>query len=315
MSSVAAFLKEALDLYLIDPDWGFELLSRAEDDLRGQEHFDRDLAQKRKAIRHAFLQSDENTKEAMKERLLALKGEDMKVTLGPPERTAIPVPANQPPPDDWFIEHVHEVIDVVKDPNKPGFWEDWLKQLSREQILSLRDMPEWLSFFEVPYYDVEELAGPNVDLYLARKFIDWIDRSAGKIKEDGSITFRDAIPKRLQEYMYEAHWCNLHGLDAACSVLCGAILEEALRIKLKELHVDAVDGKSVDKATLGSVIEEAAKPERLVLSPQAATHARSVMAVRNNTVHIDKKPSKIDKKIAFTLTLELLDTLFTPESK
>jgi hypothetical protein len=145
--------------------------------------------------------------------------------------------------------------------------------------------------------------------------LDWLDVSSGKIEADNPISFRNSIPEHLEAYIFEANWCNLHGLDAACASLCGGILEEALRMKLRERKVNVGD-----RETLGSVIEVASGNDpRLpvpLLTPRATEHARQVMRLRNLTAHgssefIEK--SELDRMTPLNLTIELLETLFAPE--
>jgi hypothetical protein len=327
---ITAFLRDAIDCYMSDPDVACAHLYSAQDELRIEKGGKVLSAEKK-----AETISSKKARRGLKARLLELDSSSIRNVDKPDtERTDPAHPAfrgEEAPRNFWaerqeaYFEHLLDVVAWKEREERKRHASDapdgevevsrgWvLENWSREEILSVDKCSDWEQIERE--YELASRGEPDFELYLLRKHLDWLDSSVGKIESDGPISFRSAIPGHLKLYLYEANWCNLYGLDAASSSLCGAILEEALRMKLNE------KGKNVDRdATLGKVIEVASTPDSRfplpLLLPRARDHARDVMRLRNLTAH--GRPefaerSELDRKASLCLTIELLETLFAPE--
>jgi hypothetical protein len=272
----------------------------------------------------------ERTEEALRTRLLAKDAPKPQGsnTLDVKREIAVPASIENPQVYWEYIRkqqrqaHLNYLLDVLvwkenQDRKRAGEVEATRQEVfefwGEDEIASVEECIDWCEIANE--YELVLRSEPDFELFLLRKHLDWLDSSAGKIEADGPISFRNSIPEHLKLYIYEANWCNLHGFEAACASLCGAVLEEALRIKLRERNISVEDG-----ATLGTVIEKASSTDpRLVLPlliPRALDHARVVMRLRNLTAHGSREfnqRSEIDRKASLHLTIELLETLFVPE--
>ena len=104
--------------------------------------------------------------------------------------------------------------------------------------------------------------------------------------------------------MQEAYRCDLYGLEAACAALCGAILEEAIRLKLNR---DRFTG-------LGEAIR-AAEDAALLTAP-AIEAAEEINRLRIGAAHGKRSFAKSEeyrRKYVLSGTREILDTLFASE--
>ncbi|HMD76717.1 MAG TPA: hypothetical protein VKG86_05025 [Terracidiphilus sp.] len=321
---ITAFLREAIDCYESDPGATWEALDSVQTQLRavreGGAFADEESASKT---------SMERTGEALKAMLLerdAPKPEKID-TFEAKREMAVPASIENP---QVYLEYVRKklkqahfdyLLDVLVWKENQDRKHEGKVDATRQEVLEFWGEDEILSIEEcIDWYEIAkeyELAlrtEPDFEMYLLRKHLDWLDSSAGKIEADGPISFRNSIPEHLKLYIYEANWCNLHGFDAACASLCGAVLEEALRMKLRERNIGVED-----HATLGTVIEIASNDPHLLLPlliPRARDHAREVMRLRNLTAHGSREfteRSELDRKASLHLTIELLETLFTPE--
>jgi hypothetical protein len=315
-----SFLKAAIASYESDPEAAWNGIYASASDARGgrtKEELQKDKSLKRDAGRHA--------RKALRKRLLEqtisqTRDEQAQVSA---RGDSIQRSTSESYLERWaeeqsdaFIQKVVRVMNLELSTHSdaeleqvgPITREELLARFGKENVLALQNDPGWQR--KEREHDLQSM---SIQTHLARRFADWLDLSAGKIEEDGAISFRNAIPEHLRHYMYEAHWCNLHGLDGASTALCGSILEEALREKLKETgrHAESL-------TTLGSAIEAAGSagigaPH---LTGEAKEWARTVMTLRNSAVHHapDFAKSEIDKKIAFSLTSKLLETLYPAEN-
>jgi hypothetical protein len=171
-------------------------------------------------------------------------------------------------------------------------------------LLALTQMPK--------YQDIEakhkfaELARTNFHVFFAREFLEWLDVTVAQVESLQEIEFRKSIPEHLRRFLGEAYRCYLYGLDAACAALCGAILQEAIRVKLN------VEGfQNLDQA-----INAACKGDLPLLTEKAEKAAREVKGLRNLASHGNREfaeSQEYRRKYPLSLTREVLDTLFAEE--
>jgi hypothetical protein len=175
--------------------------------------------------------------------------------------------------------------------------------ITREQLYGLQRDPEWQK--KEAEYAFEVDSQPNLQVILAREFSEWLDVAVAKIEQIGEISYRDTLPAHLKRYVHQAYRCDLYGFDAACTALCGSILQEAIRFKLG----------SQGFAGLREAIDEAEKSG--ALTPKAVDAAEEIMRLRNLAAHGKQKftDSPEDRrKSSLPLTREILDTLFVVET-
>jgi hypothetical protein len=198
---------------------------------------------------------------------------------------------------------------------------DLFDELGEEEILAAGDCSDWFQIERE--YDLFLRERPDYEVYLLQKYLDWIDLSVGKIENDAPLKCRGLLPDHIKDFLFVANWCNLHGLDAACAVMSGAVLEQAIRAKYEErreeLRKSGINVERIDSgATLGTVIEMAARADKdlPVLSSTAADKARRVMDIRNDAAHGNSRffsrPEDVRIRV-LALTTALLETLYYSE--
>jgi hypothetical protein len=316
-SGFTKFIRQAIDCYESDPGVAWFHLQNAQDHIENEKG-SVTLKDEKKAAKSSM----KRTRGALKARLLEMDATNTAVpkTLGARQKNVSP-----PSIEDRkkYLDHIKErqrnaqfdhLLDVLvwfenrtrKSNVEAGATrQDVFELWGEDEILSIEECSDWKDTEKE--YELAMRREPDFELYLLRKHLDWLDSSAGKIQADGPIPFCSSIPDHLKRYMYEANWCNLHGFDAACAALCGAILEEGIRV---QLGVESFK-------SLSSAIEAASPPNSCLLTPMAVEAADKVLELRNLAAHGDQgfaRRTEDQKKSSFSLTRELLDTIFPTES-
>jgi hypothetical protein len=306
---ISAYLREAIDCYVSDPGVAWLQLGMAQRQIAEKE------AEAAKAEETANMLSLEETKKAFKDRLLELDelpeqsvGQPAVLTYEISDASARTYASLLEQQATANFEYLLDVLTWKENQDRARTdpeisREQVLEFWGRDKVLSVKECSDWEQIERE--YELARMAEPDFELYLVRRHLDWAEQSSGKVEEDGPVIFRDSIPDHLKLYMYEARWCELLGFDAASASLCGAVLEEALRIKMNVVKFGSL-GKAIEKASAEGL-----------LTHVAAESAREVMRLRNFTVHGQKefvgKPEEA-KKASFPITRKLLDTIFASES-
>lgn len=171
--------------------------------------------------------------------------------------------------------------------------------ITDEELGQIREIGKWAEIHS--RFKSKQLSKPNLHIFFAREFISWVDLAVAQVENLGDVKFRDAIPTHLRDFLGEAYRCYLYGLDAACASLCGAILQEAIHIKLPNRNFGG----------LGEAIMAA--EQECLLSQQAINAANEVKRLRNNAAHGSIRfiqSQQHERKYVLSLTREVLDTLF-----
>ncbi len=326
-SDLTKFVRQAIDCYESDPGVAWVHLENAQDQLivekdRHAKHEEkmaakRSLKRTRKELREMLLEK-KGTPLPRQSDLVAANHEDVTPTLEKHKQEAWKRIKERM--QKQHFEHILNVITWYENRErglnsgelitKEEIIKDWGGEA---EVLSLEECSDWPEIDR--QYELALRREPSFETYLLMKHLDWLDLSAGKINADGPIPFQNSIPDHLRSYIYEARWCSLYEYDAVCAVLCGAILEEAIRIKLTEAKVIITN-----ETTFENLIDAASTTDSgllaPLLSPNAKRHATDVRLLRNSAVHESSAfatKSEIHRKSSLCLTIELLDTLFTPE--
>ena len=177
--------------------------------------------------------------------------------------------------------------------------------ISDDNLLALTQVPK--------YQDIEarhkfaELAKTNFHVFFAREFLEWLDPAVAQVENLQDIEFRRSIPEHLRRFLAEAYRCYLYGLDAACAALCGAILQEAIRIKLNVVGFSGLD----------EAISDASDGDLPLLTDKAEKAAREVKRLRDLASHGNRQfveSEEYRRKYVLSATREILDTLFAKET-
>jgi len=324
-SGLISFVRQAIDCYECDPDAAWTNLDNAENQIASEKNH-RAIREEMKAAKSSM----KKTGKALRDRLLeldAIHSEKVSPFIDKQETIVVPIRERVQISPKQRMErirqgHVQRLLDVLvwrenQDRKSKGeasvTRQEVLESMNEDEILSVEECSDWEEIERE--YELAARGEPNFELYLLRRHLNWLDSSVNKIEMDGPIRFRGHIPDYLKRYLYEAKWCDLHGFDAACATLCGAILEEALRSKLRELGVHVGKGE-----TVGSVIEIASTPSSKILLPLLADRAKNraleVMRLRNLTAHgrpYFTENLELNKIDSLGNTIELLETLFEAE--
>jgi hypothetical protein len=73
---------------------------------------------------------------------------------------------------------------------------------------------------------------PDLGLQFAKEFALNLDKLVWRVEGLDRLNDEEILDTNLRELLREAHRCFLHGFDYASAILCGAILEQALRTAL-----------------------------------------------------------------------------------
>jgi hypothetical protein len=314
-SGLTEFVRQAIDCYESDSDVAWFHLENAQTQLAAEKG-----ARTQNEERKAAKSSMKRTRGAMKARLLEpdLPPSEKVDTLAArleelPPSAKVSIAAyweyTRKQRQQAHLEHLLDVIVWKQNQGRKNDGEagatrkDILASWSEDEILSIEECVDWKEIERE--YELALRREPDFELFLLRRQLDWIDSSAGKIEEDGPILFRSLIPDHLKRYMFEARWCDLRGLDAACASLCGAVLQEAIRIKMNRTGFSGLD-EAIGAAT-----------EVGLFTPRAEQAAEEVKELRNLAAHgnqefIEKPEDR--KKNPLALTGKLLDTIFATES-
>ncbi len=150
----------------------------------------------------------------------------------------------------------------------------------------------------------EELRLPALHRALLRRFLRNLDQMVERVEALEVLPLRwEKVPIHLQILVSNAHESSFLGQEVATAVLCGAVLEEALRVRL---------GQDQFKE-LGAGIKRAAEIGLLSDPSPALRAAREIQARRNEAIHDPKrylaKPHMAKEAILFSARY-VLATLF-----
>jgi hypothetical protein len=251
-------------------------------------------------IEKALRASRKRTAQTVEKRILDIFGESINVQNQPSGGRFSEDPAAWDPItwDEYYQELAGELKAAIIAKCGPEFAESF-SSLSDEVLASVGEEPPFSEIWAK--YKFSQLAKTNVQVFLARRFAQWVDGAAAQIETLEDVEFRRSMPEHLRKYLGEAYRCYLLGLDAACAALCGAILQEALRLKL---GVDRFGG-------LGKAIEAATRDG--LLTHSASKAADEVRKIRNDAAHGNHKYAirrEHERKYVLSVTREVLDTIF-----
>ncbi len=258
---------------------------------------------------NALKRSQKRTRQAVKKRILEIFGE---LNL-PTDRTAGGVPAaSRKAPAETWEEYQDERAEEFKEALATD-WEITREELDRllakdgisnENLLAIGELPKYKEIWAK--HKFAELARTNFHIFFAREFADWLDCAVAQVENLQEVEFRKSIPEHLRRFLGEAYRCYLYGLDAACAALCGAILQEAIRVKL---NVQGFTG-------LDEAIRDASEGDLPLLTEKAEMAAREVKSLRDLASHGNREfaeSQEYRRKCALPATREVLDTLFAKE--
>ncbi len=123
----------------------------------------------------------------------------------------------------------------------------------------------------------------SLDRYYSNEVVDKLPellRRASRLSPL-QVNTNNALASDLERYFSEAHQCYLYGFPVACAVLCRAILEASLRMKLRGKFPDLADR-----------IEEA--HAQGMLSQERRVWAYEVKDAGNNAIHQYERFAKGD---------------------
>lgn len=122
---------------------------------------------------------------------------------------------------------------------------------------------------------IAELREPKLHRFLLRKFISRLDQMVDDLERLEVLPVNwEFVPSQLQTLLTEAHESWLLGQDVSTAVLCGAALEESLKLILGRDKFWKLSG-GIDLSV----------PRFLCDPSPALTAARMVCAARNDAVH------------------------------
>lgn len=337
--SLTAFVREAIDCYIGDPNTAWLHIQSATDQIaleKGVHALAEDSqaekisrAKTADALKSRFL---EKGSPARKESSVSL-ATDRQPTRAPnnpqdmykraSERLARVVYQHNLATLTWYINQNRSAwLEGFPDTSQEVAERDVEEQFDKETISECERFSDWNQIERS--YEIAKRSEPYIETYLLRKYLDWLDISVGKLEADEPISCGNLLPDHIKDYLFVASWCNAYGLDAACAVMCGAISEQAIRAKYEKRCAELAErGIPIERighrATFGTVIELASRTDKdlPVLSETAARKAREVDKLRSQAAHGD--PSFFERaedvrKSPLALTTELLETLFSFES-
>ena len=332
---LTSFVREAIGCYLADPEAAWIGLEHARSEINARK-CPEDLEEDRKAEQ----KSTKSTAKALRKRLLealprvSTDGNNAERTSHDTPISGTPTPLSykdlQEKLEKAHIAHILDVLTLKINQEREDWIEtfpnlsrsvsrgDLLGEMREEEILAFGDCSDWIQIERE--YDLFLRKQPDYEAYLLRKQLDWIERTAGKIENDTPLECRGRLPKHIRDFLFVANWCNLHGLDAACAVMSGAVLQQAIQEKYderrRELQRFGIHSERVNEgATLGTVIEQASRADKdaPVLSATVAEKARCIMEIRNDAAHGNTKffeRPEDERKGVLALTMEILETLY-----
>lgn len=114
----------------------------------------------------------------------------------------------------------------------------------------------------------------SLDRYFSNEVVDKLPEMLRRASHLSplQINTNNGLPSDVERYFCEAHQCYLYGFPVACAVLCRAILEASLRMKLQGKFPDLADR-----------IEEA--HAQGMLSQERRVWAYEVKDAGNNAIH------------------------------
>lgn len=143
---------------------------------------------------------------------------------------------------------------------------------------------------------------PDLAAYFAWDFAMKMPQVVSRMQLLEDFEYRDIVSEHLRVLFQEAHRCYLGGLDLSVAVVCGAILEQALRETLK------VDWK------LDLMLKES--EDRGILSPEEWGMGDTIREARNYAVHDLPRfmRREIDKAAILVSTRTVVKRLLTAKS-
>jgi len=144
---------------------------------------------------------------------------------------------------------------------------------------------------------------PDFATYFAWDFVFRLNSLVSRTQSLSDLEYRDIISANLRRLFQEAHRCYLGGFDVSVAVICGAILEQALKETLN------LDWK------LDQMLKEA--EERGVLTPEEWGMGDTVREARNYAVHDLPKFTRpeIDKSALLSNTRNVVKKLLAAKSQ
>jgi hypothetical protein len=111
----------------------------------------------------------------------------------------------------------------------------------------------------------------RIAIHFAQQFAVGLNDMVSRAKSLENLEFADLVSNDLRELFQEAHHCYLHGRELSVAIICGAILEQALRDTLKS------------DCKLEKMLEDAR--ERGILTWEQWGTADTVRQLRNLALH------------------------------
>jgi uncharacterized protein DUF4145 len=114
---------------------------------------------------------------------------------------------------------------------------EFLKTLPREDLRRLNEeLGRTAKSTMPPKTETQLTFDPDaVEAALAAEFVQLLDKTVYRIGNYGDLKLRQTHPG-VARYFDEAHRCFLFGMDIACAVLCRALLEAALIVRIDPQH-------------------------------------------------------------------------------
>ena len=177
-----------------------------------------------------------------------------------------------------------------------------LDPLAAFLAMNREDVVPWL-IDEIRTKNSHDLSEPDFGVYFTREFLVRLDDLVSRVEGLEELEYGDIVSDNLRSLFQEAHRCYLYGFDVSAAIMCGAILEQALKETLK----------------LGGGMEmllETAEGDEL-LSPVERGMGDDVRVLRNEAVHDYEKFMRRRQEPRATLlsnTRRVVKTLLSAKS-
>jgi hypothetical protein len=119
-----------------------------------------------------------------------------------------------------------------------GISRDEMVQRIEAQGITIEEMrAELLAKRETEHH--RSLRSPNVERVLLRRYLNKLEEIASRVEGLDTLPINwEGVPEHFRILVSSAHESALLGQDVACAVLCGAAIEEALKLRLgRSLYV------------------------------------------------------------------------------
>lgn len=165
--------------------------------------------------------------------------------------------------------------------------EDWncdVKKIAEELAKNLGKSSDealfWL-FSETRKSGVDKAKKPDFHAIFAWEFTLKLDSMVDKFNGLDDLTCSEILSDSVQRLLQEAHYCFLHGLEAAAAITCGAALEETLKEILPHRN---------ERWDLGQLLQEA--KDIFLLGDEEWGMGDDVREFRNLAAHDPKEFSR-----------------------